>query len=71
MELIRNVCRERGIACLVNLHQVGAAVMYTDRVIGMNGGEAVYDGPTAKLSERTIERVYGKPMNQLMLMDFR
>jgi ABC-type phosphate/phosphonate transport system ATPase subunit len=29
MELIRNVCRERGIACLVNLHQVDAAARYT------------------------------------------
>jgi phosphonate transport system ATP-binding protein len=71
MELIRGVCRERGIACLVNLHQVEAAARYTDRVIGMNGGEAVYDGPTAKLSERMIERVYGKPMSQLMLKDIR
>jgi phosphonate transport system ATP-binding protein len=69
MELIRNICKEREIACLVNLHQIDAALKYTDRIIGMNGGEVVYDGPTASLSERMIERVYGKPMDQLMIKD--
>ncbi|MDR1508551.1 MAG: phosphonate ABC transporter ATP-binding protein [Synergistaceae bacterium] len=69
MELIKNICKEREIACLVNLHQVDAAARYTDRVIGMNGGEVVYDGPTANLSEQMIEQVYGKPMNQLMIKD--
>ncbi|MDR1571404.1 MAG: phosphonate ABC transporter ATP-binding protein [Clostridiales Family XIII bacterium] len=67
MELIRDVCKEREIACLVNLHQVGAAVKYTDRIIGMNGGEVVYDGLTANLSGQMVERVYGKPMDQLMI----
>ena len=69
MELIRNLCAEREIACLVNLHQVDAAVRYTNRIIGMNGGEIVYDGSAANLSERMIERVYGKPMDQLMIGD--
>jgi phosphonate transport system ATP-binding protein len=69
MELIRNACAEGEIACLINLHQVDAAVRYTDRVIGMNGGEIVYDGSAAALSEQTIERVYGKPMAQLMIGD--
>ena len=67
MELIRDVCKEREIACLVNLHQVEAAAKYTDRIIGMSGGEVVYDGPTANLSEQMVERVYGKPMDQLMI----
>ena len=69
MELIRNLCAEREIACLVNLHQVDAAVRYTNRIIGMNGGEIVYDGSAANLSEQMIERVYGKPMDQLMIGD--
>jgi phosphonate transport system ATP-binding protein len=69
MELIRNICIEQEIACLVNLHQVDAAVKYTDRVIGMNDGEVVYDGPTSKLSEQMIERVYGRSMDQLMIGD--
>jgi phosphonate transport system ATP-binding protein len=69
MELIRNVCAEGEIACLVNLHQVDAALRYTGRIIGMNGGEVVYDGAASDLSERMIERVYGKPIDRLMIGD--
>jgi hypothetical protein len=27
----------------------------------------VYDGPTAELGEAVIEKIYGKPMDQLMI----
>jgi phosphonate transport system ATP-binding protein len=67
MELIRDLCRRNNIACIVNLHQVDAALKYTDRIIGMFEGEIVYDGPTAELGEQTIETIYGKPMDQLMI----
>jgi phosphonate transport system ATP-binding protein len=67
MELIRDVCRSRGIACIVNLHQVDAALKYADRIIGMFEGEIVYDGPTAELAGPVIEKIYGKPMAELMI----
>jgi phosphonate transport system ATP-binding protein len=74
MELIRDVCRrERSraagppIACIVNLHQIDAALKYADRIIGMFEGEIVYDGPTAELTEPVIEKIYGKPMAELMI----
>ncbi|MDR2258277.1 MAG: phosphonate ABC transporter ATP-binding protein [Treponema sp.] len=67
MELIRDVCRRRAIACIVNLHQVDAALKYADRIIGMFEGEIVYDGPTAELTGPVIEQIYGKPMAELMI----
>jgi phosphonate transport system ATP-binding protein len=67
MEMIRDVSVRRGIACITNLHQVDVAMRYADRIIGMNGGEIIYDGPVAGLTERMIERIYGKPMSQLMI----
>jgi phosphonate transport system ATP-binding protein len=67
MELIRDVCRRRAIACIVNLHQIDAALKYTDRIIGMFEGEIVYDGPTPELTGPVIEQIYGKPMEQLMI----
>ena len=67
MELICEVCRKRSIACIVNLHQVDAALKYMDRIIGMSKGRIVYDGPTSGLTEATIEKIYDKPMNQLMI----
>jgi phosphonate transport system ATP-binding protein len=67
MELIRDICRYRAIACIVNLHQVDAALKYTDRIIGMFEGEIVYDGPTAELTTPVIEKIYNKPMAELMI----
>ncbi|MDR2304133.1 MAG: phosphonate ABC transporter ATP-binding protein [Treponema sp.] len=67
MELIRDVCRRRTIACIVNLHQVDAALKYADRIIGMFEGEIVYDGPTAELTGPVIEKIYDKPMSELMI----
>jgi phosphonate transport system ATP-binding protein len=67
MELIRDICKERGIACLVNLHQVDAALKFAERIVGMRDGEIVYDGPAAALSGETIARIYGKPLDQLMI----
>ncbi|MDR1307340.1 MAG: hypothetical protein LBK74_07180 [Treponema sp.] len=74
MELIRDVCRRRNtcaagppIACVVNLHQVDAALKYADRIIGMFEGEIVYDGPAAELTRRVIEKIYARPMEELMI----
>jgi phosphonate transport system ATP-binding protein len=67
MELIRDLCRRRAIACIVNLHQVDAALKYTDRIIGMFEGEIVYDGPTSELTGPEIEKIYNKPMSELMI----
>lgn len=67
MELICDVCRKNNIACIVNLHQVDAAIKYMDRIIGMSKGKIVYDGPTSGLSEKTIEKIYDKPFSKLMI----
>lgn len=67
MELIRDLCREKQIACIVNLHQVDVAMEYTDRIIGMNSGKIVYNGDAKKLSGVDLERIYGKPMGELIV----
>ena len=67
MELICEVCENRNIACIVNLHQVDAALKYMDRIIGMSKGKIVYDGPTSGLTETMIEKIYNRPMSQLMI----
>jgi len=58
MELIVSQAKERGIACLINLHQVDFAKEYSTRIIGMRAGKIVYDGPGASLSENQIDYIY-------------
>lgn len=67
MELIRDLCREKKIACIVNLHQVDVAIEYTDRIIGMNKGKIVYNGDAKTLAAEDLERIYGKPMGELIV----
>ena len=42
------------ITCIVNLHQVDVAKKYSDRVIGLNSGQVVYDGTSEALTSAAI-----------------
>ena len=44
---------------LVNLHSIDIARRYCRRVIGMRGGDIVFDGPVADLTDEAIAAIYG------------
>lgn len=58
MDTIYDNCTSRGIACLVNLHQVEAAKKYATRIVGIKGGEKVFDGKPEELTDEMIRRIY-------------
>lgn len=58
MTTLRDINRERGIPVVVNLHQVDIARRYSTRVIGMHGGEIVFDGPPDTLDDRALRAIY-------------
>ena len=70
MDQLREINRTMKITCLVNLHQVDVAVNYSDRIIGVNGGKIVFDGPVQELSPKKIHRIYGSKKGDL-ITDFR
>ncbi len=49
LELIRSICRERGMACLLITHDMGAVAAISDRAIVMRYGKAVETAPTSRL----------------------
>lgn len=53
---------ERGLTVLVNLHLMDLAREYTTRMIGLRGGEVVYDGPAASATEADFAAIYGRPV---------
>ncbi|MGE4335686.1 MAG: phosphonate ABC transporter ATP-binding protein [Pigmentiphaga sp.] len=59
MRLILELCRERGLAAIVNIHDVVLATEFLPRVIGLRAGRVVYDGPAAGIDERVLTRIYG------------
>lgn len=60
MEYIYNICKEDGITCLVNLHQVEIAKRYATRIIGIREGKKVFDGTPDELTREVIRSIYGK-----------
>jgi phosphonate transport system ATP-binding protein len=58
MDALRGVNRE-GITVLVNLHDLATARDYCDRIVALNAGRVVFDGPPAELTAQRIREVYG------------
>jgi phosphonate transport system ATP-binding protein len=63
MRDLKRIAREDGITTIVNLHFVDMARAYADRIIGMRGGEIVFDGPPAAADDAAFERIYGRPID--------
>jgi phosphonate transport system ATP-binding protein len=60
MRLIKELCAERGLAAIINIHDVMLAQMFSERIVGLRLGEIVYDGPPAGLTAETLTRIYGE-----------
>lgn len=60
MQSIADINASRGITVLVNLHSIDIARRYCRRVIGMNRGSIVFDGPVAELTESAVAEIYRK-----------
>ncbi len=59
MRLIDELCRERGLPAIINLHDVPLARQFCPRVVGLTAGRVVYDGPSSALDAEVLTRIYG------------
>ncbi|GAA0303108.1 phosphonate ABC transporter ATP-binding protein [Rhodovulum strictum] len=60
MRLIVEICRESGLPAIINIHDVVLAQQFADRIIGLQAGRVVFDGPPAGLTEEVLTRIYGE-----------
>ena len=60
MRLICELCEERGLAAIINIHDVALAQMFVQRVVGLQLGRIVYDGPPDGLSAEALTEIYGE-----------
>ena len=58
--ILQKVCKEDGISALVSLHTLELTKIYSDRIIGFQGGHITFDGNAQQLNEEEIEKVYTK-----------
>ena len=59
MRLITELCQERGLAAIINIHDVALAQMFIPRVVGLHFGEIVYDGFPTGLTPGMLTEIYG------------
>jgi len=59
MRLLLELCREHGLAAIVNIHDVVLATEFLPRIIGLRGGEVVFDGAATALTPDVLTRIYG------------
>jgi phosphonate transport system ATP-binding protein len=59
MELMTGLSTSARIPLVVNIHNVDLARRFAQRVIGMAGGEIVFDGPPEKLEASHLRQIYG------------
>ncbi|MFG1280220.1 phosphonate ABC transporter ATP-binding protein [Xanthobacter autotrophicus] len=60
MRLIVEVCAERQLAAIVNIHDVALAQMFVQRIIGLKAGRIVFDGPPDALDTTALTAIYGE-----------
>lgn len=59
MDALRDVNRRDGITVLVNLHHLDTAREYCGRIIAMQKGRVMFDGPPAELTAARVRDIYG------------
>jgi phosphonate transport system ATP-binding protein len=59
MELMTGLSTSAGVPLVVNIHNVDLARRFAQRIIGMAGGEIVFDGPPEALQPEHLRQIYG------------
>jgi phosphonate transport system ATP-binding protein len=62
MEALQSLNREDGLPVVVTLHDVDSAIRYCPRIVALQAGRIVYDGPSSGLDHALLVQVYGPEM---------
>jgi len=60
MRLIKELCNERKLTAMINIHDVMLAQMFAERIVGLRLGQIVFDGPPEKLTPEVLTSIYGE-----------
>lgn len=58
MGLIRDIANEFNVPVLCNIHDVGLAMEFCNKIIGLQDGLKMFDGPTQKMNESRLSEIY-------------
>ena len=66
MELLADLNRKDGLTVVVSLHQVDHALRYCPRIVALQAGRLVYDGPSAGLDRNRLVEIYGPEIEDVL-----
>lgn len=59
LELVKDIHKSEGMTTIINLHDVGLAVNFCERIIGLSKGKVVFDGAPDKVTDEVMHMIYG------------
>ena len=68
MKDFERINKELNITVVANMHHVDMALKYARRVIGIRGGEIIFDGPSSKVNEALLKEIYGRDITDEDIM---
>jgi phosphonate transport system ATP-binding protein len=60
MRILVELAHERGTPAIVNIHDVGLAQSFADRIVGLCEGKIVFDGTPDQVTEDVLTEIYGE-----------
>ena len=66
METLQHLNRDDGLSVIVTLHHVEYAVKYCQRVVALQAGRILYDGPVSGLDRRLLVEIYGPEIEDVV-----
>lgn len=60
MRLICELCEERNLSAIVNIHDVALAQLFVQRIVGLQAGEIVFDGAPDSMDSDVLTQIYGE-----------
>ncbi len=60
LKKVREITKERGLTVLMTLHDPNLAMLFSDKIVVLNGGSVICTGsPDEVITEDTMKKVYG------------
>jgi zinc/manganese transport system ATP-binding protein len=69
--LVQRICKSEGVTVLLVAHDVNPILAYLDRVVYFAGGHGVEGAPREVITDATLSRLYGVPIEVLETSDGR
>lgn len=58
MALIKQMATELKVPCLCNIHNVTLAMEFCNKIIGLQDGNKMFDGPTEEMDKAMLNKIY-------------